>query len=269
MKSLGIFPFGQPVKEVVQTDRTKKTVFVLGVYSSAVHARWIGPDGKKLVNALAVASEPYIFWRGDQVDKIICGLDIPSSAGKLEPAETKFNGPSGLTLDEMFLGPIGVTREETWLCDLVPHSCVNNGQMHAIERAYTPLIQQYHLPIPSVPILPRVLADGKRRNEIAGELDQSKAEIVILLGDLPIKWFLNYYDHRWEKLSDFGQTSDTYGTLHKTKLFGREISILPLVHPRQAGKLGASSELWGRLHQTWRQKKGKKGLMEHHDHELS
>ena len=35
-----LFPFGETVKRLVQEDRTPKKVFVLGVYASAVHARW-------------------------------------------------------------------------------------------------------------------------------------------------------------------------------------------------------------------------------------
>ena len=56
--SAACFPFGQPLHEVQQTDRRPKKVFVLGVYASAVHARWIGPEGRDVVKALAVASEP-------------------------------------------------------------------------------------------------------------------------------------------------------------------------------------------------------------------
>ena len=41
-----------------------KKVFVLGVYASAVHARW-KKDGKVICQALAVASEPRIFWDGN------------------------------------------------------------------------------------------------------------------------------------------------------------------------------------------------------------
>jgi hypothetical protein len=36
------FPFGEVVRPVVQQDRRAKSVFVLGVYASAVHARWPG-----------------------------------------------------------------------------------------------------------------------------------------------------------------------------------------------------------------------------------
>ena len=66
MSNVGTFPFGQPVLRVVQRDRGPKRVFVLGVYASAVHARWIGPDGRQRIGAVAVASEPEIFWRGDE-----------------------------------------------------------------------------------------------------------------------------------------------------------------------------------------------------------
>jgi hypothetical protein len=68
MTSIGAFPFGQPVKEVKQEDRTKKDVFVLGVYASAVHARWIAQNNRTIIKALAVASEPYIFWHGDNIE---------------------------------------------------------------------------------------------------------------------------------------------------------------------------------------------------------
>jgi hypothetical protein len=55
------FPFGHELKKVEQKDRSPKKAFVLGVYASAVHARWIDKNGKQKVSALAVASEPEIF----------------------------------------------------------------------------------------------------------------------------------------------------------------------------------------------------------------
>jgi len=35
------FPFGEKVKRLSQVDCTPKDVFVLGVYASAVHAKWV------------------------------------------------------------------------------------------------------------------------------------------------------------------------------------------------------------------------------------
>lgn len=71
---------GEPLPLLVQRERGAKKVFVLDVYASAVHARWFGADGKLLVRALAVASEPVIFWDGSGVDDII--VDIASKRGR-------------------------------------------------------------------------------------------------------------------------------------------------------------------------------------------
>jgi hypothetical protein len=203
MTTIGTFPFGEPVKAVTQTDRSEKDVFVLGVYASAVHACWINNEGKTLVNALAVASEPYIFWRGEGAESIIEKINIPGDAGRLVPARASFNGPSGIALDELILKPLGLERKDTWLCDLVPYSCINPAQKAALEREYYPIRNKYGLPMPSVPTLPTPIANEVRRIEITSELMESHARILILLGDMPIRWYLKYFDHRWSKLSDF------------------------------------------------------------------
>lgn len=138
-----IFPFGSKLQKVKQQDKSPKKVFVLGVYASAVHAKWIGTDGKVKVNALAVASEPYIFWKGDNAQEIINKIQVPAEIGKLVPAEKRFNGPSGKALDELFLKPFGYTRKDAWLCDLLPYSRINPNQQKAIEKHYTPLIKKF------------------------------------------------------------------------------------------------------------------------------
>ena len=120
----------------------------------------------------------------------------------------------------------------------------------AIERAYSPLTKEYKLPEHTVPPVPSKLADDKRRMEIRNELLKSKANTLILLGDQPIKWFLNHYDKRWKKLSDFGLEKH-YGKLWPTQIDGKAISVLPLAHPRQIAKLGHSSTKWYNFHQEW------------------
>ncbi len=76
-EQLVIFPFGQPVRRVVQQDKSHKLVFILCVYASAVHALQTGNDGKKKMNALCVASEPCIFRRVDDPESIIKQIEIP------------------------------------------------------------------------------------------------------------------------------------------------------------------------------------------------
>ena len=52
-----LYPFGEYVRPLVQEDRSPKRAFVLGVYASAVHARW--KRGNNIIcQALVVASEP-------------------------------------------------------------------------------------------------------------------------------------------------------------------------------------------------------------------
>jgi uracil-DNA glycosylase len=251
------FPFGQKLHPVVQTDTTPKKAFVLGVYASAVHARWIGDDGKQLVAALTVASEPEIFWKGRNAAEQIARIKLPPGAGKLEPANRNLNGPSGEALDELYLKPLGLTRNETWLCDILPETRLNPNQVNAIKRAYNQNRHKLNLPKVTIPKFRQSDLDSEvRRKDILEELFYSQAETLILLGDLPIKYFLNYFtDQKHENLASFGDTADTYGRCHEMNISGKKFQVIPLCHPRQAQRLGASSKTWYELHKQWIQKR--------------
>lgn len=249
MSSVGKFPFGQPVRRVVQEDRGAKCVFVLGAYASAVHARWVGPDGKTVVMALGVASEPCIFWRGDAAAEIIAKIDVPKEAGCLVPPAERLNGPSGRSLDEHYLDPLGIEREEAWLCDLVPHSCMNPSQGDAVRERYDPCARHLGLPASDWPAVPRVMADDARRQEILAELLESEAELLVTLGDPPLKWFGKALGTR-PSVREYGTGAD-YGVLHDIEVGGRAIRHLPLVHPRQAAGLGGHTVEWHEQHRLW------------------
>lgn len=249
--AVGNFPFGQPIQRVIQADRGPKRVFVLGAYASAVHARWLDDDGKQLVKAMAVASEPYIFWRGEGAEKILSEVKVPQGAGRLMPAARHLNGPSGRSIDEDYLEPLGLTRADTWLCDLVPHSCMNDGQSDAIGRCYDPMAEEFGLPRVNWPPVPSKLADDARRQEIAAELQESTAEVVITLGDPPLKCFGATHGSE-RSLAVYGKNSDSYGRVHDIVIEGRKLRLLPLVHPRQAARLGKSISSWHTLHTTWK-----------------
>lgn len=246
------FPFGQPLIPVVQKDKSPKKIFVLGVYASAVHARWRDKFGTLLVQALAVASEPYIFWRGEGSEEIIKAIDVPREAGWLEPAFAQFNGPSGKTLDEMYLAPLVITRDEAWLSDLLPESRINANQRKAIKKHYQPLTEEMGLPECTIPNFSKseLRRQENRHHEILEEIEKSQAEMIVLLGDLPIKHWLAHYSN-YRRLSDFGETPAEYGQVHDLVIAGKNYQILPLVHPRQAGKLGRSSQKWTDLHAHW------------------
>lgn len=251
-----VFPFGQKLRKVEQVDRTQKKVFVLGVYSSAVHARWIDADGKDKVKALAVASEPSIFWRGEGAEEIISSIHIPQELGTLVPAN--INGPSGNSLDYLYLDPLGLDRDNAWLCDLVPHACLNNPQVSAIERAYLPLQEQYNLPNVTIPRQPKstMFRNSRRIKQIIDEINLAQPELIVTLGDPPIEFFLKRFTGI-KKLSQMGKKLDSYGKLHPCEIAGRSLYWLPLCHPRQAGQLGRSDLEWNQLHNDWVNKRAK------------
>lgn len=248
------FPFGQQLHTLVQQDRSPKKVFVLGVYASAVHAKW-KKDGKIICQALAVASEPRIFWDGntDEAREIIGRIDIPDELGHLEPAGKHLNGPSAKVLDDNILAPIGYTRADAWLCDCLPEARINSSQAKAIKEKYDPLIGKYNLNPVTVPPRPTAFCDEKRCAEITDELMLSEARLLILLGDIPIAQYLGRIADI--PYSTLGEYVDMYGYGVKTcvNIGGREIDVLPLAHPRQIGALGSHSEKWFSEHRKWEQ----------------
>jgi len=262
------FPFGQPLTKVQQTDTTRDNkVFVLGVYASAVHARWSNKQGKQIVAELAVASEPYIFWRGDDAEQILSSIKIPKELGSLVlPPNKSMNGPSSIALDNLFLNPLDYNRKQSWLCDLLPESRVNPDQRKALNLFYTAdIVSQFNLPLANIPDFDE--GEIKRNSnvrhlEILNELESSGANTLILLGDIHVRWFFNFFDKRFSKLSDFGNTKEAYGRRHEIKINNKSYSVIPLCHPRNAARLGPFSKVWAEFHDYWT-KEGLSALNNH------
>ncbi|HEU5002355.1 MAG TPA: hypothetical protein VFW71_06195 [Actinomycetota bacterium] len=242
------FPFGQPVRRVEQADRSPKRAFVLGVYASAVHARWTR-EGRQLVSALAVASEPTMFWQGDraEAEAVIASVDVPPGCGSLESAGDRFNGPSGRALDDRYLTPLGLRRPDVWLCDLLPEARANPGQRAAVERVF-PLLG---LPLPTLCPVPAAgrFADDERRGEILEEFLTSQAEVLVTLGDIPLREFVHHHTGEAPTLAEHARNG--YGVPRTISLGGQKCQLVALAHPRQAARLGSSSSKWGALHETW------------------
>ena len=77
------FPFGQELKKVEQKDRSPKQAFVLGVYASAVHARWIDKVQKPGVLTTFGRSEynNNIYLTISDLTPAIYGHCIPAKSG--------------------------------------------------------------------------------------------------------------------------------------------------------------------------------------------
>ncbi len=252
-----VFPFGELLNPLVQTDRTPKEIFVLGVYASAVHARW-KCGSRVIAQALAVASEPCIFWEGNEKEarEIISRIQIPKELGHLEPAGSNLNGPSGKVLSDYILSPLGYKRSDAWLCDMLPETRLNPNQIKVIKEKYDPLIERYGLPAVTIPERPATecadsFCDEARCREIKNELIESGASVLVLLGDLPIKQFLcRVAQVDFNSLQAYVDKHG-YGKSISVQIGDRQYSVIPLAHPRQIGALGAHSEKWFRAHQEW------------------
>ena len=248
------FPFGQKLHPLVQEDKSPKKVFVLGVYASAVHARWKN-NGQIICQALAVASEPRIFWDGniEEAKNIIKSIDMPKELGILEPAGAQLNGPSAKVLDENILAPLGFSRNEAWLCDCLPETRLNPSQVKAIREKYNPLIEEYGLNPVTIPTRPSTFCNKERSEEITDELMQSQADLLVLLGDIPIAQYLKKVAD--VPFSTLGEYVDLYGYGNPIEITinNKNIKVLPLAHPRQIGALGAHSEKWFLAHKEWEQ----------------
>jgi len=250
-----LYPFGEKLHPLTQEDRTPKKVFVLGVYASAVHAKWV-KDGKIYCRALAVASEPRIFWDGntEEAKEIIGRIKIPEKLGRLEPADATYNGPSAKVLDENILAPLGFGRKDAWLCDCLPETRINERQENA-HKKYNEFVEEYGLNPITIPKCPSSFCTEERAKEISAELMESRANLLVLLGDKPIQNYLKKVaDVPYRKLSEYVNLYG-YGTITQAEIEGKTINILPLAHPRQIGRLSANQrDDWAIIHAEWERK---------------
>ena len=95
-------------------------------------------------------------------------------------------------LGKNILQPLGVIRKDAWLCDLLPESRLNPKQKNVIENKYNPLKTEFGLNDVTVPIEDGNFCNEARREEISNEVISSKADSLIILGDMPIKQYLSF-----------------------------------------------------------------------------
>jgi hypothetical protein len=75
--------------------------------------------------------------------------------------------------------------------------------------------------------------------------------MLVLLGDIPIKQFLNKVAK--VDFSSLKEYTDLYGygAITEAIINNGSMKILPLAHPRQIGALGGHSAIWYAAHQKW------------------
>ena len=110
--------------------------FIVGVYPSAIHARWVANSGRFKCSALAVAPEPHSFWDGADAEERIASVaaGLPPAAGRLTSAGRGINGPSGRVLREAYLDPLSLDVRTCWVTDLHDSYYLSPGNRLALEK---------------------------------------------------------------------------------------------------------------------------------------
>jgi uracil-DNA glycosylase len=85
-------------------------------------------------------------------------------------------------------------------------------------------------------------------------LFQSRAEIIITLGQQPLKWFLREFDKNFGNLLSV----QDYGLTTEVKIESVNFKLIPLFHPRQLLKEKNIDTRVGLLHYDWIKTKAKK-----------
>jgi hypothetical protein len=230
------FPFGQKLTPVPHTHSGRTNIFVLGAYSSALHARWkFGPRGSDRVKALAIANEPEPFWGGMGEMDLITNHTPPF--GSL--LSTPQNGASGTALRDRYLIPLDLDAANCWLTDVVNTYFSTPQQRDAFERAYAS--KGLAAPNWTLPLRPqRIAPDAERKEQLISELRVASPSWLIALGDVPLSAL------GLGKLSRY-----RYGQPVAVRIFGIETNLVPFTHPRNAGRLGRHSPEWASIHDRW------------------
>jgi len=138
---------------------------------------------------------------------------------------------------------------------MLPETRLNPNQLRVLKEKYNPLIEEYGLNEVTIPKRPNTFCDSRRCEEITDELRRSEAELLILLGDLPIRQYLSRVaDVPYTSLQEFAELYG-YGNAAEAVVAGKAMRVLPLAHPRQIGALGAHSEKWHDMHLRWEENK--------------
>jgi hypothetical protein len=248
------FPFGRPVLRRKPSAKSRRRVFVLGAYPSALHIAWWSPH-RKLVKALAVDNEPAAFWAAEderaQIDAWRALVHFRVGAwGEVETAET--NGKAGRWVDEHVLAPLGVTRDEACLSTCVDtYHHADPGIAFGVDERYQAFAREAGLPEARLQRRPREgafveLAATEHRERLLKELSVVVPEIVVTLGVGPFRVLRAITD---QKVGRRLRPDATYGVEQPLTVGGRTTRWLALCATEPSAE-------YAEVHARWREGRG-------------
>lgn len=269
------FPFGRPsTARPPRRPDEQASLFVLGVYPSALHVRWTPPEWARsqldigTIAALAVDDEPVVFWDGaDAAERVALwrrNVDFVAGdeRGEWGYVSASGNGTSGASVAERILEPLRVDPATAWFSDVVDRYFVKSGgakrqQGDAIAQDYEPFAKAAGLQSARLPPRPRVdalvqLAIDEHAIRLRHELAEAAAPVVVTLGEEARRVLLAIADEAsgpptepLERRRMAGDGGDRYGAPGSLAIADQDMSWLALVHP------GQRSPFWVNLHNAW------------------
>ncbi len=246
----GFFPFGRPVLKRRPSAKSRRRVFVLGAFPSALHIAWWSP-ARKNVKALPVDNEPASFWTGDderaQIEAWKRAVGFRTGEwGEVETAG-EINGKAGRWLDENVLSPLGVTRDEACLTYCATTCFVDAAADFAVNERYAPVASNLGLPQACLLLRPRETALVEttvtdHRERLLRELSMTVPELVVTLGNAALRVMRAITEAR----AGPGRLHPDakYGVAQPLAWGGRKAAWLPLTHHESAPIFAEAHERW-------------------------
>jgi hypothetical protein len=249
-----VFPFGRPVVACKPSAADRRPLFVLGAYPSALHVAWTPPTPFRSIQALAVDNEPEPFWTGaDQESRVdawkrLVGFD-PERWGSVSVAG-RFNGSSGVWIDNNVLKPLGFERAQAWITDSLDTYRCSDGVRDRLADTYAPVAKEVGLP-PAVlaahPSEDDIIREAVQRHQsrLRDELSRASPDMIVTLGNAALAVVREILPRTGgadtQKLSS---SPEGYGTPVKLKLGSRDVELLPLAHPGAPGLYQTAHTAW-------------------------
>jgi hypothetical protein len=249
--TVGIFPFGAPVLPRPPSASTKRRVFILGAYTSALHVAWRPPEGRP-IKAMAVDNEPEPFWNGEGEKKYIARWKEAVGFRDGEWGEVAgvgaLNGSSGLWVDDNVLVPLKAERSDACITDCLDTYYSSTAGAHRIADTYEPFATRMGLPSARLAPHPTEfniadLTDRPRRDVLLRQLSDAEPDIVVTLGNAALRVFramAGKMGDIWKLRAD-----SSYGAEVLVSFDDRRLVWLPLAHP-------AAPRVYQDAHAKWR-----------------
>ena len=244
--------FGKPVLPVKPRANSRRRLFVLGAYPSALHVKWHPPGAKRPVQAVAVDNEPEPFWNGadeaERIERWKAEVGYTESWGTIHRCGG-LNGPSGDWVLKNVLCPFQCSYSEAWITDCLNTYYESVGAAKRMDsKEIKPLVGQLGIPPrqhnshPSEAEIVR-LAKAEHLPRLRKELASAQPEVVVTLGNAALRVFSSIADlggHKLAKLS----SGETYGDALRVKVNGAPCVWVPLAHP-------AAPKVYQESHGKW------------------